>query len=550
MTAVPAVAAAWLLAAASHTAGIPRTDDWAFSRVALTWARTGHLHLVGWGQMSLIGLLVWARPWMAVLGDHQWVLDLSASVLVVAGLAAAYRLARVIAGGPAAIVAVATVAAAPGFVRDAGTFMTDGPALAVSTIGLLAGFEAAGASGRRRWLLEAGCVAAGCWAFSIRELAIAGPLAVLAVRWLAEPRRRRPLGAGIAALGAFCVAFTSWRGRLAGGQPYDGRPPVFTITELVIGVVFTTCLFLVPVLAATAPRWWRPVRPTARAVGTAVGGLVAVLPVLYAPGSWTHRYQWLTGDYLDPRGINGDKLLIGSRPRLLPPLGWAGVEAVAVIAGVVVFGLVAEALAGIVSTRSRRGLHSWSAASLGVRVLVAHLAIVFGLLVVAIVVNGATFDRYLWPAVLSAGILLLGAFPLTPPSEWHPAALQVAVGVAAAFAVVSLLVTLDSDAFDGIRWRTAQEAVRAGVPAGRVDAGFEWSGYHAATVVADANASGDRQRPYWLAMVRAPAACVELTVSKQTDPGLSLIGVRRWRTWLVMGESTLYEYRRPAACPS
>jgi hypothetical protein len=185
-----------------------------------------------------------------------------------------------------------------------------------------------------------------------------------------------------------------------------------------------------------------------------------------------------------------------------------------------------------------------SSAPLGVRLLVARLGILFVVLVVAIALNGATFDRYLWPAALSAGILVLIRYPAPPLSRWHPAASQAALVAVMAFAVVSLLVTLNSDAFDGARWRVAREA---GLPATTVDAGFEWVGFHA-TGVADANASGDATRPNWAMMDGQPAACVELTSSPLDDPNLTFVRVARWRTWLVLGSAGIFEYRRPAAC--
>ena len=243
------MALAWGLAAASHTAGIPRTDDWAWARVALDLHRTGHVHLVGWGPMTMLGLVAWAQPWLSVFGPHVWALDLSASVLVAAGLLAAWRLARDLAGARGAVVVVGTLVIAPGFLRDAASFMTDGPAFAVATLSLLAGVEAAGAVGRRRAALEAACLACGFWAFSMRELAVAAPVAVLLARWWSEPTRRQALAAEVALLGAACLGFWAWRSSLPGGQPYGGRPPVFTVSAAAVGVVFTTSLLLVPVLA-------------------------------------------------------------------------------------------------------------------------------------------------------------------------------------------------------------------------------------------------------------------------------------------------------------
>ncbi len=543
------IGAAWLLGAVSHSAGIPRTDDWAFARVAFTLHRSGHVHLVGWAQMSLLGLVAWAQPWLAVFGDHQWVLDLSGSVLVAAGMVAAYRLARLLVGRTAALVVVLTVAVAPGFIRDAGSFMTDAPAMAVGTFALLAGVAAANAEGRRRWVLEAACVAAGCWAFSIRELAVAAPVAVLAGRWVGERSRRQALGVELAILGAFCVAFWAWFSGLSGRQAFDGRPPVFTIASLLVGVLFSTALLLVPVLAATAPSWWRPGRPVARAIGMVVAGGLALVPVAYAPGSWTHRYQWLAGDYLDPRGINGNKLLVGSRPRLVPPIGWACIEGVAIVAGIVLAGLVAEAVAGALRRPSGLGPFAGrvAAAPLGLRVLVAHLCVLFVLLVDAIITNGATFDRYLWPAVLSGGLLLVMRYRVPPLAEWSPVASQVALVAVTACALVSLMVTLDSDSYDGARWRLARSAAAARLAPTAVDGGFEWAGSHASGV-ANAGASSDATRPYWLAMVGEPAACVELAASPIADANLTLVRTAVWHRWLLFGSARLYEYRRATAC--
>jgi hypothetical protein len=233
----------------------------------------------------------------------------------------------------------------------------------------------------------------------------------------------------------------------------------------------------------------------------------------------------------------------------VPPTAWALIELTAVIAGVVVLGLVAEAIA--VSWRGRSGrppAHDPPGArQLLSRVLVAYAALSTGAVAVAIARNGAVYDRYLWPVVLCGAVLLVSAFPVVPLSRWHPAASQLALAVVMAVAAVSLLVTLNSDAFDGARWRLASQAANGGVPASSVDGGFEWVGWHA-TSVADANAVGDATRTYWLAMVGEGAACAEVSASPLRDPGLVLVRTLKWRPWLLFGRARLYEYRRPGAC--
>jgi hypothetical protein len=159
------------------------------------------------------------------------------------------------------------------------------------------------------------------------------------------------------------------------------------------------------------------------------------------------------------------------------------------------------------------------------------------------------YDRYLWALVLSGAVLLAAAFPVRPFWEWHAAASQAALAVVTAFALIAALLTVNSDAFDAARWRTARQEVAHGVPVTAVDAGFEWVGWHA-TAVADANASGDAARPYWVAMVHEGPVCVTLSASPLGGPGLTLDRVVTWRTWLAFGRSRLYEYRGPAVCPS
>src|SRR3989442_7748548 len=65
---VAAAAAPLVIAVASGTMAIPRDDDWAYYRIANTLLATGHIHLIGWNDMTLIGHLLWGAPFLAVFG--------------------------------------------------------------------------------------------------------------------------------------------------------------------------------------------------------------------------------------------------------------------------------------------------------------------------------------------------------------------------------------------------------------------------------------------------------------------------------------------------
>lgn len=540
------VAVSWAMAAIGGAVGIPRTDDWAFGRVAFDWARTGHVRLVGWGQMSLIGLVAWAQPWIHVLGAHRWVLDLAGAVLVAAGLVAAHRLARTVLSETEATIAVLCVVACPGFIRDATTFMTDGPALALGTVCLLAGVRAGREDGRRggRRLLVA--VAFGFWAFTVRELAIAAPAAVLAVELLRGRVARTTVLAYGAALAGACAAFYAWRHGLPGQQPYWGFPPLFVVIELVVNTVFSLALGVAPALAITAPRWWRPRARTARLVGMGIVAALALVPIWYARWSWDGGYKWLLGDYLDPRGINGNKLAAGARPIVLPHAIYWLITALAIAAAVVAGGLIAEHIA--LRRAGRAGPRHPAT-----RILVAHLLLAAAVLTIASARNAVLYDRYLWPLVLSGAILVLHGQRDHEPTPTPARSLRAGRWfVVALAAVVSVVLTANSDAFDGARWRLGTRAVAQGNAAPTVDAGFEWVGAHAtaAAEVTGSAPTSDRYRTSWASMFPSPTICIVESSSPLNDGRLTLVGTERWQPLLVLGSARLYTYAtHERGCP-
>ena len=71
---------------ATGAIAIPHNDDWAFSRIALGLADHGELNLVGWNQMTLVGHLLWAIPFLAVFGTSLETLHAAQAVAAAAGL--------------------------------------------------------------------------------------------------------------------------------------------------------------------------------------------------------------------------------------------------------------------------------------------------------------------------------------------------------------------------------------------------------------------------------------------------------------------------------
>ena len=175
--ALPAAAALW-----SHAFGIPRYDDWAYRRVLSEFVNTGHISLVGWGAMTLVGQVCWAaafchRLWWASMGGRR----LGGGRFGHRDRRSAYWLARAVVGRAWGAACTLLVLAVPGFLVNTSTFMTDLPALSAEVACLALGVAALGRTGGARWALIAGSMAVGCAGFSVREFDLAAPMAVLVV---------------------------------------------------------------------------------------------------------------------------------------------------------------------------------------------------------------------------------------------------------------------------------------------------------------------------------------------------------------------------------
>jgi hypothetical protein len=561
----------WLLSGVAGSAGLPRTDDWAFARVALELHRSGTFHLVGWGEMTLVALAIWAQPWLWAFGDHQWALDLAAGMLVGVGLAASYLLARRALTRAGAVLVVASVAVFPGFVRDASSFMTDGPAFGVQVLCLLVGVAALGRFGRSRAALSWLAVAIGVFGFGIRELAVAAPLAVLAAEAGTEGRRAGSLAARAGVLGAACGAVWFWHRGLSGTQPWFGHPALLAGAAYVVAAGITAALGLLPALAWSAPRWWHTPRPRARA-GAMAGGLVlcAVLP-WYAHDVHIGTV-WFVGDYLGRFGMNGDKLLMGLRPSVVPEPLWTLLEVVAVGAFVLVCGLLGEAAATRVrpgrgeadgAHRARHG-GAADARAVALRALRWFTAFSVAGLFAADAFNGVLFDRYLWPLVFAGGVLLV-ALQHAPAEGRTRSRAPDAHGVASAgrttspvrvsrvvagallagIGVLGLALAADSDAFDAARWRAGTQLVDAGIPAERVDAGFEWVGAHTDLTADVHRAVVSSGMSWWVSMFGLPMSCAVVAASPAAPRGYVEAARLAWHPELAWGTSHLVVYRLP-----
>ena len=49
---------------------LPHNDDFGFRRIALTLAQTGRLDLIGWPNMTIVGQILFAVPFLVAVGGE------------------------------------------------------------------------------------------------------------------------------------------------------------------------------------------------------------------------------------------------------------------------------------------------------------------------------------------------------------------------------------------------------------------------------------------------------------------------------------------------
>jgi Dolichyl-phosphate-mannose-protein mannosyltransferase len=469
------------LALWSHAFAIARYDDWAYRRVLLEFVRTGHISLVGWGAMTLVGQILWAAPFVVVLGASPWVPGVAVAVASTIGLGSAYSLARSVVGRARGAACAFLVLAIPGVLANTSSFMTDMPAFAAELLCLALGAAAIRREGTQRWVLMGVSLAVGCFGFSVREFDLAAPVAVLIALAAQDARRRRghtrrlfvyPL-AGVLVL-AVCGTIYLWAGHLTDAQPETVGLPTVSSVRTVGQAFFTLAFFVSPFLPAAVRRSWR----SAGTIELAVAGVVVAAGLVLLAGG----HGFFTGNYLAQQGMSTNASLPGSRPPLFVRPIWVLLELDGLAAGTVLAFVATNAGRGLLRSRPR------SRSPVGAKTVVMSFTWLSagGLVLYGLFVQAALFDRYVWSLAFGVATLLasFSAKPLPARraaahqgSRWGARAWAAALAVTAV--VVAGVITLNADAYDGARWAAGEQAVKWGYPASAVDAGFDWVGSHA-----------------------------------------------------------------------
>ncbi|MEA2653177.1 MAG: hypothetical protein QOI37_404 [Chloroflexota bacterium] len=486
---------------------IAHNDDFAYRRAAIWLYEHGQIQLTGWAVMTLVGLLVATQPLLWVAHGAAWAFPATTAIFGVIGIVASYSLARRLLSPGLAGLAVLLAVLVPGFMVYTTAYMTEVPAIAMEMACLAIGAAALGRSpAEGRWVWLAASLAVGCYAFSIRDYALAAPIAALVAAAASDRAGRRlPYLLAALAVAVACIATNRFSASLPGQDSVGLQLPTPETARRVLDAIGLLAFTLSPALLIAwrrwLPSWSRPGRRRGAALGAAIGIGVATIFNLdrllgLLGGGPQDVPAMFIGNVFTQHGSLDVGLLAGERPVLYPGPVWDLLDAVALVA---TFAALAFLGAFVVAER-RRLLDALDPRSrlpgLGSP---AGMLAVFGLVFAAgTIVLGLTvilFDRYTWPLALPLAILLLrpdtrpAVAPGMPPGpggsalSWSRRASAGAVILSSALvalvAMTSVVLLLNAAAFDSARWQMGDAAVRLGYAPETVDAGFEWVGLHA-----------------------------------------------------------------------
>ena len=405
----------FVVSAASGDLSIPHNDDWSYRRFALYTLHTGHIRFTDTVDAALVGQVLSVQPLLHIFGGAGWAFGLYGSIAMLCLTIAGYCLARRFVDTNRAIFCVLLLVLFPGVLATVPTFMTDIPALAGSVLCLAVGVASMDRTGAFRWALLIGAMVIGLFAFTIRQEALAAPLAVIVASLTVRPRQFIPtivLGGGVVAL---AFKLNTWIGRIPGSTvstihtsfAWSAVSAAFVLLAADFGLAILPAALFAVVRKGGAP-----------ACALALGGTVLVVLLATFDGLGIDHFS---GNLLTQQGVTGQVVLAGSRPTLYPhviwsALEWAGVIGQVLLGSILVVTLVRAAISGPLKTARRAFV--WIRSP---KTLLAVFVVLEGALpLVNTTTQTFVFDRYIWPLILPATILLVSHTPTR--LKWIPIA--------------------------------------------------------------------------------------------------------------------------------
>jgi hypothetical protein len=232
----------WTIALTSGNLEIPHNDSWAYSRIAQTWSETGEIKLLGWNRASLVGQFYILGPLAESLFYQQTFVTILSGLM----LLSIYSILRIHIGNQRAGFAILLISVFPGYGLLSTSYMTDIPMFSAIFISLAIGAKSFRKDSRGLYLAA---IIFGLWGVTIREQAIAAPIAVF-ITFLFLRKGFKKLSIGFCSL-IFVVSliailfFEIWRSQLPWADPPSftlRNNPLFSIASGLVKGWFTLSL--------------------------------------------------------------------------------------------------------------------------------------------------------------------------------------------------------------------------------------------------------------------------------------------------------------------
>ena len=541
-----------LIAQSAGALKIPRSDDWSYLTTLFRWVDGDGLNFNNWVSMTLVGQLVLAAP-VAVLARHSLgAVHIATALIGAVGLIALYYVGvRVTQRRSAALLVAVTMTLSPLWVAMAPTFMSDIPSFTLQMLMTAAGVKGLLTKSRRiPWLIAT--VALGVAGCSIRQFAIVPLIAVLLAFAVVAKRdgdralMRATIASGLIAFVAIGVLMFWWASI---PDPLKGAPMHPTLGSLReaaargIGYLRLCGLLLLPVLAYVGPirvvkRAWRASALTTTLVAT----LTTTALILAAA---TLGEDAFVGNYIHPRGVLADDVLVGTRPFLIARPAWLVLVILGSLGAVVIMLCAVPAY-----MRAKSRVLSRNNEMRARREAPDPIAVFFGLtllgLFAAYVSTDALqinrfpiFDRYVITGLPLVALLILRDMSLRGSQEELVTGRAPGREPGRALAIISSLVLLaslgtiwgvDSARYDATRWQVSKDAVAKGFNPLHIDGGFEWVAWHLGRAAVITNTESERR------IVRARSLaplCVTVAVNApHLSTKTALVASRSYQTLL------------------
>jgi hypothetical protein len=372
---------------------------------------------------------------------------------------------------------------------------------------------------------------------------VAAPASVALAAIFAEPRRLRHWGLAIAVAGGFGLLYL-----LKSSLPGSGIPAGGWLQS--IEGLSSVSLVLLPAAVIGAMGWRHDWKRRDVAIGAELGLLVVGIRVLrwFYDGGVPPGFMW--GGVASVWGAPPPWYAIGGKPLLFSELAWA-VVGVLVLLGTVVVAAVGTGIAGAHFRRSG-----------SLRALTNRLGSPIGLLVLFSItgLGGLTlyglrfpvFDRYYWPLVPVAATLFLysprrlGSQTVMTGAQWRRSFAGLITAVFSVPAILSVILMLNSLAFDSARWRGGERLVQLGASPDEVDAGYEWVGYYQPVLPRGSNIPPEET--FYETSWPGRRECGFVSSRNEAPTGATFVGTTGYSLLLIAGpQEILYLYRVTSA---